>query len=83
MRKLLQLLILLAIASVASQTRAQGGPPFITDDPGTPGNHNWEINVGWIANHNPASASYQSPDIDLRYGWVTASSSNTRCRWPW
>jgi hypothetical protein len=24
---------------------AQGGPPMITDDPGTPGNGQWEINV--------------------------------------
>jgi hypothetical protein len=22
---------------------------LITDDPGTPGNHHWEINMGWIA----------------------------------
>ena len=35
---------------------AQGGPPFITDDPGTPGNHHWEINFGWIANHNPGAS---------------------------
>jgi hypothetical protein len=69
MRKLLLLLILPAIASVASQAMAQGGPPFITDDPGTPGNHHWEINFGWIANHNPGSSSYQLPDIDLNYGW--------------
>jgi hypothetical protein len=48
---------------------AQGGPPFTTDDPGTPGNHNWEINLGWVGNHNPAHASYQLPDIDINYGW--------------
>jgi len=68
MRKLLPLLILLAIASGASRAKAQGGPPFITDDPGTPGNHHWEINFGWIANHNPATSSYQLPDIDINYG---------------
>lgn len=48
---------------------AQGGPPFITDDPGTPGNRHWEINLGWTGNHNPAHASYQLPDIDINYGW--------------
>jgi hypothetical protein len=48
---------------------AQGGPPFITDDPGTPGNKHWEINIGWVANHNPANAYYQTPDIDINYGW--------------
>ena len=64
-----KLLILLALASVAFQAKAQGGPPFITDDPGTPGNHHWEINFGWIADHNPANATYQTPDIDMNYGW--------------
>ena len=37
MRKLLPLLLLLASALAAPLARAQGGPPFITDDPGTPG----------------------------------------------
>ena len=69
MRKLLPVLLLLVIAIGASTANAQGGPPFITDDPGTPGNHHWEINFGWIANHNPANASYQTPDIDMNYGW--------------
>jgi hypothetical protein len=48
---------------------AQGGPPFITDDPAPPGNHHWEINLGWIGDHNPAEASYQLPDFDINYGW--------------
>jgi hypothetical protein len=47
----------------------QGGPPFITDDPGTPGNRHWEINLGWIADHNPGLACYQLPDFDIKYGW--------------
>ncbi len=53
----------------ASLAHAQGGPPFITDDPGTPGNRHWEINLGWIANHNPGLASYQLPNFDFNYGW--------------
>jgi hypothetical protein len=69
MRKLLQLFFLLMVAAGASLAHAQGGPPFITDDPGTPGNHHWEINFGWVADHNPAHASYQTPDIDMNYGW--------------
>jgi hypothetical protein len=69
MRKLLQLLLVFVVASGATVAHAQGGPPFITDDPGTPGNRQWEINIGWIANHNPGYSSYQLPDIDLNYGW--------------
>jgi hypothetical protein len=66
MRTLLRLvLLLLAAVPIA---RAQGGPPFITDDPGTPGNKHWEINFGWEANHNPANAYYETPDIDMNYG---------------
>lgn len=57
------------IAIAAAVAHAQGGPPFITDDPGTPGNHHWEINLGWIANHNPGQSFYQIPDADMNYGW--------------
>lgn len=66
----LRRLALLLLAGIAfNAARAQGGPPFITDDPGTPGDRHWEINFGWTAGHNPANASYQTPDIDLNYGW--------------
>jgi hypothetical protein len=47
---------------------AQGGPPFRTDDPETPGNEHWEINFGWIADRNPADGAYQVPDFDINYG---------------
>jgi hypothetical protein len=56
-------------AVLAVVARAQGGPPFITDDPAPPGNHHWEINFGWIANHNPGQSYYEIPDVDMNYGW--------------
>jgi hypothetical protein len=55
--------ILFAVAA-----RAQGGPPFRTDDPETPGNKHWEINFGWIGDRNPAAGAYQVPDFDFNYG---------------
>jgi len=61
-------ILLLLLSAWAAMAHAQGGPPFITDDPGTPGNHHWEINFGWIANHNAEKAFYQLPDIDMNYG---------------
>ncbi len=67
--RLVLFVVLLASAAGASLAHAQGGPPFITDDPGTPGNRHWEINLGWIGDHNPAHANYQLPDIDMNYGW--------------
>jgi hypothetical protein len=52
----------------ATAAHAQAGPPFRTDDPETPGNKHWEINLGWIGNRNPAAGSYQVPDFDFNYG---------------
>jgi len=49
--------------------RAQGGPPFITDDPGTPGAGNWEINFGWMGQHTVDGGDYELPDADINYGW--------------
>jgi len=60
---------LLVLAAGSPSSHAQGGPPFITDDPGTPGNKHWEINLGWIGNHNPGNSYYQLPDVDMNYGW--------------
>jgi hypothetical protein len=61
------LLVALALAA-APALRAQAGPPFLTDDPETPGNKHWEINAGWTALHNPGGSSYQVPDFDFNYG---------------
>ena len=69
MRRLIQLLLLVVPFAAALPAHAQGGPPFITDDPGTPGNRHWEINLGWIGDHNPGMAYYQLPDFDINYGW--------------
>ncbi len=69
MRRLFFIFLLFLSFLSARLAHAQGGPPFITDDPGTPGNHHWEINVGWIGNHNPGQSYYQIPDVNLNYGW--------------
>jgi hypothetical protein len=48
--------LLLCLSVLALYTpdsaHAQAGPPFLSNDPGTPGNGNWEINIasahsGW------------------------------------
>ena len=48
---------------------AQGGPPMITDDPGTPGNGKWENNLAIAFSHIPGEWSLDTPAIDLNYGW--------------
>jgi hypothetical protein len=47
---------------------AQAGPPFLTNDPGTPGNTNWEINLASMQTIGRGGASYQLPQIDLNFG---------------
>jgi len=47
----------------------QGGPPMITDDPGTPGNGKWENNLAITFSHVPNEWSIDAPAIDLNYGW--------------
>jgi hypothetical protein len=56
------------VAAVASVAFGQGGPPMITDDPGTPENGKWENNLAIIFEHRPNETSFDAPEIDLNYG---------------
>jgi hypothetical protein len=57
-----------ALLCAPIMARAQAGPPFLTNDPGTPGNANWEINIASAQTISRGIASYQLPQIDLNYG---------------
>ena len=48
---------------------AQGGPPMITDDPETPGNGKFEINLAVAFERRPHEISLDVPAIDINYGW--------------
>jgi hypothetical protein len=52
----------------APPARAQGGPPYYTTDPGTPGNRNWEINLGYMPFLYNGSSITHTPDVDINYG---------------
>jgi hypothetical protein len=52
----------------AGEARGQGGPPMITDDPGTPGDKKWEINLALAFEHRSGETSADFPAIDLNYG---------------
>jgi hypothetical protein len=52
----------------AGTAHAQAGPPYLTNDPGTPGNGNWEINLGFMPTISKGDSSYQLPQIDLNFG---------------
>jgi hypothetical protein len=51
-----------------SVAQAQAGPPYITNDPGTPGNQNWEINIAAMPVLFHGVSSYQVPQVDINYG---------------
>jgi len=47
---------------------AQGGPPYYTNDPGTPGPFNWEINVGYMPFLYSDQSVSHTPDLDINFG---------------
>jgi hypothetical protein len=51
------------------QAAAQGGPPLVTDDTGTPGDRRWEINVAFVAEQRPGERTFETPLVDANYGW--------------
>jgi hypothetical protein len=62
------LCVLGALIHFSPLALAQGGPPFRSDDPDTPGNKLWEINTLVIGSRNPTEGSYETPLIDINYG---------------
>ena len=47
---------------------AQGGPPYYTNDPGTPGNLQWEINLAYLPFLYPDHSIAHTPDVDINFG---------------
>ena len=48
--------------------RGQGGPPLITDDPGTPGPGKWEIQFSFAHERSQNERVYEAPLLDINYG---------------
>jgi hypothetical protein len=61
-------LLLLLLGTLTLPARAQGGPPYIGDDPGTPGNGNWEVNIAAYTERYAALRLYNAPILDINYG---------------
>jgi len=64
-RSLFCLLIFLVAATAAP---GQGGPPYYTNDPGTPGHLNWEINLGYMPFFYSNQSVSHTPDVDINFG---------------
>jgi hypothetical protein len=68
-RKLILVLFVLFFFLFATATVfAQGGPPYYTNDPGTPGNLNWEINLGYMPFLYSNQSVSHTPDVDINFG---------------
>lgn len=62
------LLLLATVILPADRASAQGGPPLITDDPGTPGDGNWEVNVAVTFEQRKDERVLEAPLLDVNYG---------------
>ena len=56
------------LAFGAAWARAEGGPPMLTDDPGTPGDGHWEFNTAAQTEHRGDITTYSLPLVDINYG---------------
>ena len=68
--EILACLLPVVMLALALPAAAQGGPPFIGDDPGTPGDGNWEINLAGYGERHPIERLFNAPILDMNYGWV-------------
>jgi len=74
--------VLILGLATAGRLLAQGGPPMITDDPGTPGDKHWEINIAWVDQHTEDGQSLHFvPLIDANYGWGDRIQLNYQASW--
>jgi Putative MetA-pathway of phenol degradation len=55
----------IVILSVGS---AFAGPPLLTDDTGTPGDKQWEVNIAFTLDKRHTEATYEAPILDFNYG---------------
>lgn len=67
-RKLICIALLAGTPLCATDARAQGGPPLITDDPDTPGPGYWEINLSTFLEKHAHSHLLELPRLDANYG---------------
>jgi hypothetical protein len=65
---MIRILLLLSLLFSAASAFAQGGPPYYTNDPGTPGNLNWEINLGYMPFFYSNQSVSHTPDVDINFG---------------
>jgi hypothetical protein len=63
-----RLIFTLSFLVATAAAFAQGGPPYYTNDPGTPGHLNWEINFGYMPFLYSDQSVSHTPDVDINFG---------------
>ena len=66
--RMLRIMMLVLGLLIGRSACAQGGPPFYTNDPGTPGPRNWEINLGYMPFLYSNQSVTHTPDVDINFG---------------
>jgi len=71
----------LVFAGMPRPAFAQGGPPLLTDDPGTPGNGHTELNIAFTVEKFRSETQYGTPLIDVNTG--LGERIQLKCELPW
>ncbi|HVN45367.1 MAG TPA: hypothetical protein VMT66_08935 [Steroidobacteraceae bacterium] len=62
------LVVVVCLLAGPRLARADAGPPFLTNDPGTPGHGNWEINIAAMQTILHGLSNWQLPQLDVNFG---------------
>jgi hypothetical protein len=54
---------------------------MVTDDPGTPPNGHWEINIGALGALTSQQTLFQAPYFDINYGWGDRTQLKVETGW--
>ena len=73
-------LVMLGLAAIPPAF-AQGGPPMLTDDPGTPDANTWEINFAYAEQRNRQERLRSAPYVDFNYGFGDHVQLKYETRW--
>jgi hypothetical protein len=71
----------LALALGAIAAHAEGGPPLLTDDPGTVEPGRWEINVAWTRERSAVATHDEAPLVDINYGLNATTQLKLEVPW--
>ena len=72
---------LMLLLSDMSSAFAQGGPPMLTDDPGTPGAGTWELNFAYREERTSQERLRSVPYFDINYGLGEQIQLKYETRW--